>query len=661
MADNTVTIRVAGNDVLAFMDQVKKKADTTTAGMIENAKKQTSVAKDQVKDIEAQIRALEKRNKLDADAARANAIENRNKQRDAARTEYEQKVTIIKADPKRGVGAKGNMISDAREQMEDKNKTADSVARDQLKALREAERIQQLQLRAIRENMDSARNSAADQVTAVRRGDSAIVEAVDENESETKQLTQRLALEESSKDQAKQTKESAAKNIAAGMLIANNVQSLMGSVNQLGSTQNGFDMIQPGSKGLGNIIGSILGGAIGLLGGGIGAMAGAGIGGAIGGTFGDSAGQFEQRRLMEQQDYLGGVNKYEATTQKKFTDAPNMVGMGVGMSEYIATLRQIAVNTGNTAMAAENTKDSIEMSKGLGVDQSTSSQMITYFRGTNKDIANLVQGVMSKGKSSIFGGGDYTFLNEFLQKFNTLHTELRNNSEKVATGTTFDILNTFNKIGGQFSLRDSRSSGLISGVNNALANPGTDSLKAMSFLALRKDNPNMNLSQIMEEQQKGVASPSYLKSMLKAIDERGGDNSSKVLNSTWLTGGNVAAARRLYNSRGKVGAMSTDEIEDNYSGNFTKAAEAKTTVIEQNMASIKNGLLSTWTDGVGAMVDSFKNAMNEALNGAVINIGDNGKITMNKTMKVNKTPSNVNPTPVPGTSNNFTPMGFGSF
>jgi hypothetical protein len=635
MSDNTVTIRVAGNDVLTFMDQVKKKADITTTGLIENAKKQTLVAKDQVKDIEAQIRAIEKRNKLEADAARATVVDNKNRQRDAARTEYEKKVEAIKADPKRGIGAKGNMISDAREAMEDKNKTSETNARDQLKTLREAERIQQLQLRAVRENIESAKHSAAEQVAAVRRGDSAIVDAVDETENESKQLTQRLALEEVGKDK----KENIGKSIVGGMLSVSNLQSLMGSVNQLGASQNGFDMIQPAAKGAGNVIGSVIGGILGsILEPGGGTIIGAGIGGTIGSMVGDSVGQFQQRRMMEQQDYLGGVNKYEATTQKKFGGADDMTKMGIGIAEYIATLRQIATNTANTAMAAENTKDTIEMSKGLGVDQSTSSQMITYFRGTNKDISNLVQGVMSKGKSSLFGGGDYTFLNEFLQKFNVLHNELRNSSEKVATGTTFDILNTFNKIGGQFALRDSRSSGLISGVNSALANPATDSLKAMSFLALRKDHPNFNYSQIIEEQQKGAASPTYLKSMLKMIKEYGGDDSFQVMNSTWLTKGNVAAARRLHNNQGLVGTMSTDDIEEKYNGNFTKAAEGKTTVIEENMALIKNGLLSTWSDGVDSMVSSFKNTMTEALNGAVINIGDKGRITMGR---VNTTPSNV--------------------
>lgn len=646
--NNTVTFKVAGNDVLTFMDTLRKKADSTTAEMISNAKKQGGVAKDQIKDIEAQIKALEKRNALENAGARNNAVAKRDQTIAAARTEYENKIKEIKSNPALNKYAHGKAMGDAREIMEDKSTHAATDMKDELKSLREAERLQGLQTRLLRDNNDTIKQTSQQQVAQMKRDSTDMVEAVDDEQANDPKW--KLANDAAKDEFHKGDKESVGKTLLGGMLNMNNLQGLMGSAGQIGNSQNGFDLIQPAAKGTGNILGSIIGGIIGTLvepGGGT--LIGAGIGGSIGSMLGDTMGQFEQRRLMGQQEFLGGKNRYEATTQQSLTNMPDMTKIGVGVGDYITILREIAINTGNAAMAAENTKDVIEMEKGLGVSKDVSQQMITYFRGTDKNIANLVQGVMSKGKSSMFAGGDYTFLNEFLQKFNALQTELRSSQEKVATGTTFDILDTFNKMGGQFATKDTRSAGLISGVNSALANPASDSLQAMSFLALRKDHPNMSYADLMEEKQKGLASPTYLKSMLKMIDEYGGDRSSKIANSTWLTGGNFAAARRLWDGRGNVHSMSTENIEDNYKGNFTGAAESKTTVIEENMASIKNGLLSTWDDGVDAMVSSFTNAMTTALNGAVINIGKDGNIKMGD-MKHNVIPNNVTPS-IDGTAN----------
>lgn len=654
--NNTVTFKVAGNDVLAFMDQVRKKNDATTAEMIANAKKQSGAAKDQLKDIEAQIKALEKKNKLEADAARMHVIDQRNQKDAVSKQQYENKVEQIREDKSLTRRQKADKIGEARDIMEDNLSHSSRETTDQLKTLREQERLQQLQTKLLHDNIDTIRATSDREINNTQKTSKDLADELsNDNLSDSERLAKELALSTKQSDERKEKDSSP--SIMGALMSMDNLKSLMGSVSGFAGTQNGFDMVQPGSKGVGNIVGSILGGIVGAFAGGVGALAGAGIGGQIGSMFGDTIGQFEQRRLLASQEFLGSRNKYEATTQSSLTDIPNLSAMGVSAGDYINVLREIAINTGNAAMAATNTKDVIEMEKGLGVGKEVSSQMIQYFRGSNKDIGNLVQGIMTKGKSSMFQGGDYTFLNEFLQKFNTLHNELRNTSEKVATGTTFDILDTFNKIGGQYSSRDPRSQSLISSLNGSLVNPGSSSLQAMSFLALRKDNPNMSYAQLMEEKQKGLASPSYLKSMLALVDQYGGDRSAKIANLTSLTGGNFAAARRLYDGKGNVHRMSIEEVENNYTGDFQKAAESKTTVIESNMASIKNGLLSTWGDGVDAMVDSFSSAMTQALNGAVIQIGTNGRITMG-TIKVNPISNNVSKVATPDKGQSFDNKGY---
>lgn len=645
--NNTVTFKVAGNEVISFMDQLKRKADDTTSNMISNAKQQSSVAKDQIRDLEKQIALLEKKNRLESAGSRLMAGSQRDDKISAAQSQMQAAIKGFNDDFASGKLTRferNKKIGNAEAAFEETSSVAKEEYKDQLRLLREEERQSQMQTKLLRENAEAIRETSSKQLVEMKRNNSELVDELND-EDKIKDPAWRLANEDA-KQKFKEEKESplGARGFVGGLLGVENIKSLIGIGSQFASTQNGFDLIKPAAAGAGNILGTVAGGLLGLFGGPAGAKLGAGIGGSIGSMFGGAVGEFEQRRGMASQDFLKSKYGLEATTGQNAGPVKDMSAMGVDVAEYLSTLRQIAVNTGSSALAAENTNDVLTMGKGLGIGQDVSSQMITYFRGTNKDISNLVTGIMAKGKGGLFQGGDTTFLNEFLQKFNQLHTELRGTTEKVSTGTTFDILNTFNKMGGQFSARDPRSSGLISTIQGSLANPGSDSTSALSFLALRKANPNMGIADLLAERQKGLASPTYLKSMLDYVESMGGDEQSKIMNTAGVfgLGGNLSAAKRLYQNRGKVGAMSSSDIEDMFKGDFGTQAESKTTAIDKNMAEIKNGLLGTWIDSVDAMADAFTTAMRSMFQSSTITM-QNGTITLGSgqaNLKTNTTQSN---------------------
>jgi len=53
-----VNFKVSGGDLQSYMDNMKQKADQLSNSMIENAKRESSVAKDQLKSYEQQIAAI---------------------------------------------------------------------------------------------------------------------------------------------------------------------------------------------------------------------------------------------------------------------------------------------------------------------------------------------------------------------------------------------------------------------------------------------------------------------------------------------------------------------------------------------------------------------------------------------------------------------------
>lgn len=633
--NNTVTFKVAGNDVLSFMDKMKSKADVLTTEMINNAKKQTDSAKDQLKTVEDQIKAIERKNKIEAEGNRQKAANDRRDRVDeleAARTTALSKLPSTQGRNKPFTDAVEKNRQRINDNIDAQIEAEKGKYRDAVHGSREQERQATLQTKLMRDNIEAIKSTSNAELNQMRKGDDSIVEELGENATPMQQMARDIAEERYDKEKSDKEEKEDKKGrpgLFAELMSVENLNRFLNTASRFAGTQNGFDLIQPASQGIGQIAGSIIGGIIGtLIEPGGGTLVGAGIGGSIGSTIGGGVGEFEQRRAMAAQDFLGAKYRLEATTQRQVNGIPDMSNMGVSAAQYFDSMRGTATAAGTANRGIENTNDMLEMEKGLGVGKDVSMQLLTLFRGTSKDISNLVGGIMAKDRNSVFGGGDYTFLNEFMGKFVQLQTQLRSSAEDVHTGTTLDILNRFDKVGGMFSARDPRSSGLISQINNALVNPGTDSLKAYSMLALRQANPNMNLADLMVERGKGLSSPTYLKSMLGYVDMLGGDESTKRLNIAGMFGINDAAAKRLYQNKDALmsGQMSQEDIERLTSSDFKSAAEGKTTALEKNTASIQNALLSDWTMTLDKMQEAFKVAMESAFNGATIEM-KNGQIT----------------------------------
>jgi hypothetical protein len=132
----------------------------------------------------------------------------------------------------------------------------------------------------------------------------------------------------------------------------------------------------------------------------------------------------------------------------------------------------------------------------------------------------------------------------------------------------------------------------------------------------------MGLSGLLEEQQKGLASPSYLKSMLEMVDQMGGDKDMKIMNVAGMFGlqNNIAAARKIYENRKGVlsGKVSVDQLTG--TGQFGEEAvralgEAQTGKYTSSTAEIENAFIESAVTGVKVVGEKMKNLMGDMMDG----------------------------------------------
>jgi len=631
-----ITFKTNGSELSNYMDQIKKKGEELGNSAIADAMKQTKASKEQLKIINEQIAALEKKNRLEAQAKRSIALEQRDSALQQNKDYYEGKRNEVFADTKLSEKDKKERITTLSGVEAAIDQKIKNDYRENLTVLKEQERQNKLQTALSREQIQTAKEAAREQVATIRSGDKSLADVYKEvgsQPSEEEKLTIKM-IEEQLAEQKRKDKQDGKKNDIIGSILAvDNLNKVISTAGQFSQTQNGFDLIQPASNTAGRIIGGILGGVIGSLAGGIGAVAGAGVGAEIGGGLGDTIGALEQRQAMSKEAFRKAAMRYNAITGSDVDSSsiPDMSDAGVNYTQYMQMRSEYARRRGYSAGSDKTTRDAAYLEKGLGVDQGISAAIVELQRSAkegNRDLAKLVGGILEKGQGSIFKNGDTTFLNEFLGKFTTLQKELLKTQTTVSSGLTMDILKQFNSLGGMFDSRDPRSQGIISSINGSLSNPSSDNTRAIAYRILSKQYPNKGIFDLNEEIQKGLGSPQYLKGILEQVDRVGGDDQLRMINlSGFLKGVPLAAIRTLFKHRGELRNFSTSELKSfGLTDEVLRGrAERNTTDLEKNTAKIENGILSG--QAISSMSDAFVKAIESAMSGAVIEL-KNGQGTI---------------------------------
>ena len=627
-----VNFRVNGGELESFMQKVQQKGDEIAKDAIDAAIEQTEASKEQLDLINQQIAALDRKAKMELDITRTILTARRDEELQKNRDAYAGRKNDVYSDTGLSEAQMKEKILALDGSEKSSEESIKAEYREQMRILAEQRQEERYQTQIAKEAIQVAKQAAKENVRAILAGDKTLADVyreVGDNPNSEEKLTLRMIHDALGKQtDSKDEEDRGEKSLLGSLAIIENVNKLIAVSGQFAQTKNGFDLIQPASNLAGRIAGGVLGAAVGALFGGVGAVAGANVGALVGGGFGDVFGALEQRQALTKEEFRKSQNRYRSITGGTVIGMPDMSNRGMDATAFMNLTGETARRLGFSSGAGKTAQDMVNLEKGVGVDQATSATLIEIQRSSkanNRDLAELIGGVLTRGQS-IFQG-DTTFLNEFMQKFGILQKEFLKSQSSVASGTTMDVLTRMNRLGGEFDLRDSRSMANINAIQSALANPGGDNLKAMSFDVLRRMNPGAGIFDILEQRQKGLSAPGYMSGMLDWIDRSGGDDQQKMIQlSGMFPGLSLSAIRRIYNNRGQLssGALSMDELKNQFPGDFGSMAARNTTDLERNTAEISNGILSG--KAIQAMADAFERAVRNSMSGAVIEVA-NGRIT----------------------------------
>ncbi len=356
------------------------------------------------------------------------------------------------------------------------------------------------------------------------------------------------------------------------------------------------------------------------------AKTGARIGGALFDVYSDQLFQAYESR----QEFEGINNKNRALTGSKL-DNYTMSSAGYSSLDFANANYGVARAMGYGRGSEDQTRGALNLERGFGIGQDISTALLELIRtnkDTDKSLVNIVGGIYSSGQS-IFKG-DRTYLGEFITKnFSSLQRELLRNQASVNSGTVMDILTRFDKVGGQFSARNGNSTGLISSINNALTNPGSDNMDALTFTALKKSMPGASLGDILREREKGLSSPNYLKAVMGQLEMFGGGEDSQMINLSKALGINYNAATELLRNKDKVmsGSISQSQLKNIY--DMPGMADENTNQVQRHTAELTDAKIMGDFEKMFTLINQMQEIIENSYNGATYTINPaNGKLTV---------------------------------
>lgn len=639
-----VNFKVTGGEVQSYMDRLSQRALEITRQMIRSATEQNNLAKDQLKSFQQQIAALERKLTKENELAKVQAQINRDERLGALREDIGRRYNQLDQDRQNGAITNKQYRQQIQSlDNEEKVKTIDieDLYQQELNSAKEEKRDNAILLRTLRENVDTIKSTSQQEVSQMRKGDDSLVNAIQDDEDPNALLANRVASEQFLQEQNKQNKEQVRnqESTFSALLKTAAITKVGGMIGSIPQAENELDYIKPMTSLVGMLAGGLVGNLADLVigsqifGVGLGQTSFGGLGAELGEKFGEFAGSALERTYKNRDQLTASNFRLQALLGRDIgVDNIRQGGLGgTGKSQYtqdlsmygatykdVAELQyRIATAQGTGKNLGGNTENLLALQQGVGVGSdlfSSLSELLRTSKESNRDVMKLVGGVLSAGQSNIFSE-DSAFLPEFLSKnFSELHRTLLSTQNQVATGTTFDILRRFDSVGGPFGSRDPRSQGLINTINNSLVNPGSDNLKALSFIGLRQANPEMDFYQLMEERQKGLASPVYLRSMLQMVERIGGPESMKMFNLAGALGleGNLSAVRQLYQNQDKFlsGEWNLEDLTG--SGRFsqeairTRGRSQTSTYSAQGTAQIDNAFNDGAVEGIKVVGERMK-------------------------------------------------------
>lgn len=217
--------------------------------------------------------------------------------------------------------------------------------------------------------------------------------------------------------------------------------------------------------------------------------------------------------------------------------------LGFNKAAYYGFATQLAKARGSAGMTAEDqrvfggslpneTEALLATSKAYNIDESqilniaATQRFDRNQRGSFGDIQNLIE-IMRPSGAFGSSGQDMSRLAELLELQNNMILEQTAVLETTNSDTNANILARFQSVGGSFG--DSRAGQRISTIHQGLQNPQGDFKQAFAYSILRDLDPDASFFKLKQMQSGGITTNNYLHKTMGAISKRTNNTDSRKL------------------------------------------------------------------------------------------------------------------------------------
>lgn len=338
----------------------------------------------------------------------------------------------------------------------------------------------------------------------------------------------------------------------------------------------------------------------------------------VGGILGGASGRTFEEQLAIQSKEL----ELKAKTGKSIRGLSNQTGIGYSTRESLAMTEGLVGAAGN-ARGANQTGNALLLQRGLGLSTEAITQIVKDLR-TTRSSADIMQIASDVLKANPELRRDQTKFAEILQQTSQLTNTLASQTENVDIRKNAGMVGALRSIGGSFADPNLGPQRMLS-INQSLTQPGTEYQKARGFGVLSGLNPGASYFQMLEAQEQGIGKKGYLSGMLNQLKRETGGGENMMLGVNQNLGLGASTSRKLVEAFEKNPKMFDDLAGGGKASiekvlGLTQRAEGATSERDKEKAEIDNAFAMSATAGTMKVASLTFEAGAEMFKSASLNL-----------------------------------------
>ena len=431
------------------------------------------------------------------------------------------------------------------------------------------------------------------------------------------------------KESNEETEKAKGESFLNSLILNDLLRDVGGLLKGTAAARSEFDLITPFTSIVGAGLGAAMGGiaemALGakIAGFGVGEVDYAIIGAEIGSQIGEFAGEAIERHIASMEAFeeagfaLRGVTGIQPLRDDSrfFSD---MVQFGFDMTEAVKLIGETVDALGTTQQFTQQAQEVAILQRGLGFRPDLINQQLRIQRmvapgaGTALDQVSIA--FEAALKEGLITEEDRTLFKEIISAQLDAANMFSETAEMVDPNVALKTILELNRVGGMFGISDPRSAGIRGALQQDLATPQNDFVRAHSFMILRSMMPGKGIFDIQEAMEAGMQTPNFLARTVQDVVRIAGPDEQLQLEllKRRFPGISRPAIRRLHEQRGGLGELTPMELEEEFSGlipqrkrDLKERAIANVSVLELARADIENAFIKGATDGILKVTERF--------------------------------------------------------